>query len=153
MLTSPPDSSHCRIRRRQLDAYADGGRHVQTARHVGYQLEFVDLLHHDEDAASHLLCQQRQFHIVLVLVSVADYDAVLVGVYGQYGMQFRLGACLQPDVVLVAVAHYLAHHRLHLVHLDGVDYIVLALILVFARRTSEAFGNLADTVVENVGET
>ena len=76
--------------RRQFDSYANGGRHVQTARHIGYQLEFVYLLYHDEDAASHLLCQQRQFHIVLILVSVADYDAVLMCVDGQYGVKFRL---------------------------------------------------------------
>ncbi len=68
-------------------------------------------------------------------------------------MQLRFGAGLQSDVVFVAVTNYFGNHGLHLVHLDGVDDEVLAVVAVFVGRVPEAVRDLADTVVKNIGET
>ena len=98
----------------------------------------MKFLHHQIDAPAHLLRQERQFHIILILVAVADDKGIFVGIDGQYGVQLRFGAGFKADVVLVAVAHYLFHHLAHLVHLDWIDNEVLAGVPVFFGCTLEA---------------
>ncbi len=71
----------------------------------------------------------------------------------KHGMQLRLRSGLKADVVLVAVADYLLNHLTHLVDLDRIDHEVLSLVVVFLRSHAEATGNLADAVVEYIGET
>ncbi len=39
----------------EFDADADVGLHVELLRHLGDDVEFVELFHHDEDALAHLL--------------------------------------------------------------------------------------------------
>ena len=56
----------------QFDAYADVGLHVEFLGSLGDDVDFVEFLHHDEDALAHLLCQQCQFDVTLVFVAVAD---------------------------------------------------------------------------------
>ena len=46
----------------------------------------------------------------------------------------------------------LLDHRLHLVHLDGVDHVVLSLVVVLVGCLLEAAPRLFDSVVEDVGE-
>ena len=137
----------------QLDADADVGANLQPFRNVGDEFQFVHLLDHEEDAASHLLGQQRQFDVVFVLVAVADDERVLVGIDSQYSVEFGFRAGLQTDVEFLAVAHNLLDHRSHLVHLDGIDDKVLGRVAILVGRLFEAFRDFLDTVVENIGET
>ena len=137
LLASPPLSAHL---------------HVELLGGLGDDLQFVELFDDDEDAFAHLLGQQRQFNIALVLVSVAHDERVALALYGDDGMQFGLRSGLQSEVELASVADDLFHHRLHLVHLDGVDDEVLPLVVVFLLGLLKATGRLLDAVVEDVGE-
>jgi hypothetical protein len=114
-------------RRGELDADADVGPYTELLRHVGDDLQFVDLLHHEEDALAHLLRQQGQLYVALVLVAVADDERVVVHVGGNDGVELGLGTGFQSQVVFLAVADDFLHHRAHLIHLDGVDDEILAL--------------------------
>ena len=61
---------------RELDAHTHIGPDTQLLGNIGYEFQFVGFLHHQEDSTPHLLRQQSQFHIALVLVAVADDERV-----------------------------------------------------------------------------
>ena len=112
-------------------------------------MQFLD---DQENALSHLLCQQGQFDEVLVLVSVADDEAVGVHVGGQHGVKFGFGTRFQSQVVAFAVANNLLHDRAHLVDLHGVDNEVVSLVVVLFFCLDKALGRLLDAVVEDIGK-
>ena len=56
----------------ELDAYAYVGFDVQAFSYLVDENQLVKLLHDEEDAPSHLLCEQGEFDVSSVLVSVAD---------------------------------------------------------------------------------
>ena len=56
----------------QLHPYADVGLHLESLGDADCQLQLVEFLHHDEDLLAHLLCQQGQLDVALILVAVAD---------------------------------------------------------------------------------
>ena len=72
--------------RRELDADAEVGADVELAGDSGYELELVELFYYKEDLAAHLLGQQGQLHVFLVLVAVADDHGTGVGIHGQDGV-------------------------------------------------------------------
>ena len=115
----------------QLDPDTDIRANFQTLGYSRYIPQLVQLLYHEVNVPSHLLCQQCQLDIVLVLVSVTDNHGIVVNVDGQDSVQFRLGACLQPDIILCTMTYNLLHDRTHLVHLDRVDNKVLPRITIF----------------------
>jgi len=119
---------------------------------TGYDVNLIELLNHDEDALAHLLSQQRQLNVGLVLVSVADDERVAVTLHGDDGVQLRLAAGLQSEVELASVGDDFLHDGLHLVYLDGVDDVALALVVILLGSLLEARCGLLDAVVENVGE-
>ena len=61
-----------RPRRSQLDTDAEIGLHPQLTGRFGNELQLIELLHDNEDMLSHLLCQQGQLNVALVLVAIAD---------------------------------------------------------------------------------
>ena len=75
---------------RKFDAYAYVGPYLQLARYIGYKAQFVELFHHQIDAASHLLGQKSKFDIGGILVTVADYQGIGVDVGGEHRMEFGL---------------------------------------------------------------
>ncbi len=136
----------------ELDADADIGGYLQTPGHGVNQLQLVELFHYEDYAASHLVGQHSQLHIVLVLVSVADDKCVLGDIGGQHGMKLGLGAGLQADVEFLAVRHNLLHHRAHLVHLYRVNHKILRLVAILLGRMPETVRDFLHTVVEDVRE-
>ena len=141
---------------RQLDAEADVGADVQSLGNSVDEFQLAQFLNDDKYAASHLLCQQCEFDVALVLITVADDDwiSVQVGhVAGEHGMQFGFAAGFQTDVELLAVSDDFLDDLSHLVHLDGIDDEVGPLVLIFLGGLLEATRNLVDAVVQNVGET
>ena len=141
-----------RARRRQLDADAQVGAHVEPLGGLCDEVYLVELLHHDEDSLAHLLGQQGQLDVAVVLVAIAHDEGVALALHGDDGMELGLGAGLQSQVELAAVADDFLHHRLHLVHFDGVDDEVLPLVAVFLLGLLEAAGRLLDAVVQDVGK-
>ncbi len=139
-------------RRGELDAHAEVGPHAEFLSRAGDSLQFVELLHHDEDAFAHLLRQKGQLDIVLVLVAVAHDERVALALHGDHGVEFGLGAALETEVELASVADDLLHHGLHLVHLYGVYHEALARVAVFLGRLGEAARRFLDAVVEDVGK-
>ena len=68
-------------------------------------------------------------------------------------MEFGLRTSLQSEVELPSVRDDLFDHGLHLVHLDGIDHIVLTFIIIFLGGFLETAPRLLDPVVKNIGET
>ena len=87
----------------QLDADADIRAHTQLLGLTGNDVQFVQLLYNDEDALTHLLSQQSQFDVRLVLISVTDDDRVALALYGNDSMELRLGTSLDTQVELTTV--------------------------------------------------
>ena len=136
----------------ELDADAQVGVYAELLGGLGDDGQLGQFLDDEEDALAHLLRQQSQFDEVLVLVPVADDEAVGVHVCGEHGVQFGLGACFEAQVVAFAVADDFLHDGPHLVDLDGEDDEVFALVVVLFARLAEAFVGLLNAVVEDVGE-
>ncbi len=134
----------------ELDTYADVGTYAEAFGYVGDKPQFVQLFHHQVYTATHLLGQQCQLDIALVLVSVADYQGIGVGVGGQDGVQFGLGSGFEADIEFGAVAHNFLHDLAHLIYLDGVYHIILCRVSVAGGCFAEAVRNFLDTVVQNV---
>ena len=137
----------------QFDADAEVRLHIQLLRCPGNEVYFVELLHHDEDALAHLLRQQSQFDVALILVTVADDERVALALYGDDCVQLGLRPGLQSQIELASVGDDFLHHRLHLIHLNRIDDEVLGLESVLLSCLLEAGRSLLDTVVKNVGET
>ena len=127
--------------------------HTKLLRGLCNDSQLWQFLNDEEDALAHLLCQQSQLDEVLVLVPVADDEAVAVHVGCEDGMQLRLRASFQSEVVALAVTDNLLNDRSHLVYLDREDDEMLALVLVLLCGFAEALVGLLNTVVEDVGET
>ena len=140
---------------RQLDAEADIGTDVEATGHAVDQFQLAQFFHHHKDAAAHLLGQESQFDVALILIAVADDDGIGVQVghvAGQHSVQLGLAAGLQADVELLAVSDDLFHHLPHLVHLDGIDDEVTALVLILFGGLLEATRDFVNAVVQDVGE-
>ena len=137
----------------QFDADADIRTDIHLFGLTGDNLQLVHLLHHDKDLLTHLLCQQGQLNVTLVLVSVTDDDGVALTLHGDDGMELGFRAGLQSQVELTTMRNDLFNDRLHLVHLDGVDHIVLTFVVVFLTGLLEAAPGLFNPVVKDIGET
>ena len=73
--------------------------------------------------------------------------------HGDDGMQLRLGTSLQSQVELTAVRDNFIDYWLHLVHLDGIDHVVVAFVLILLAGLLETAPCLLNTVVKDVRKT
>ena len=114
---------------------------MQPACHTVDEFQLAEFLDDYKDASTHLLGQQGEFDIPLVLVAVTDDDGIGVQVghvAGKHGVQLGFAAGFQTDVELLAVSDDFFNDLPHLVHLDGVDDEVGTLVLIFLGRFLEA---------------
>ena len=147
----PDDCQRPEPLRRQLDAHADVRAHADLLGVLEHQLELGELLDDRDDLPAHLLRQHRHLDELVVLEAVAD-DRRVVGRHRRHREQLGLAAGLEAEAVLLAeVEHFLDDLPL-LVHLDRVDAAVLALVLVLVDRALERAVDLAEAVLEDVGE-
>ena len=87
-----------------------------------------------------------------VLVAVADQQGFRVVHDGEDGVQLRLGPGFEADVVRPAEFYDFFHHLALLVHLDRVDAVVLAFVVVFLDGVLENGGQAVDAGAQNIGE-
>ena len=148
----PPDDCQRPLPRDgQLDAHADLRPHADLLRRLENQPQLGVFLDDRDDVAADLLGQHRHFDELGVLEAVADDGRLVVG-QRHHGQQLRLGAGLEAELVRPAeVEHFLDDLPL-LIHLDRVDAAVAALVLVLRDGGLEGVVNLAEAVLEDVGE-
>ncbi|CDF22979.1 unknown [Prevotella sp. CAG:617] len=137
----------------QLDADTQIGAHAQLFGRAGNDFELRQFFNHQEHAFPHFLSQQGQLNKILVLVAVADNQAVAVHVGSQDGMQLGLAARLKTEIVFFSVADDFLYHRAHLIDLDGVYNKVLPLEVILLGRLIEAGRGLFNPIVQDVGKT
>ena len=142
-----------RSARGEFYPYAKVRLDIELPRRLGNDFEFVEFLDDNENSLAHLLRQQSQLYIVLVLVSVADDERVALTLQRDDGMQLRLRARLESQVELSSVRDYLLHHGLHLVHLYRIDDKVLPFVVIFLCGNIEAVRRFLDSVVQDIGKT
>ena len=98
-----------------------------------------------------LLGQHRRFDELGVLEAVADDRRLVVG-ERDHGEQFRLGPCLEAELVGPAELEDFLDDLPLLVDLDRVDAAVAALVLVLRDRRLEGGVDIAQAVLQDVGE-
>ena len=98
-----------------------------------------------------LLRQHRHLDVLVVFEAVADDGRIVVG-QRHHGHQLGLRAGLQTEVERLAEFQHLFHHLPLLVDLDRVHAAVLALVVVLADGRLKRGVELAQTVLQNVGE-
>ena len=79
-----------RSARSQLDTNADVRLNAKLLCGSGNQSYLAHLLNNDKYALAHLLCEQRQFDVALILVAVAHDDRVALALHSDNGMQLGL---------------------------------------------------------------
>ena len=79
-----------RSARSQLDTNADVRLNAKLLCGSGNQSYLAHLLNNDKYALAHLLCEQRQFDVALVLVAVAHDDRVALALHSDNGVQLGL---------------------------------------------------------------
>ena len=136
----------------QLDADTDIGLDTQFLRLLGNDFQFVKLFDDNKDTLAHLLSQQGQLDVRLILITITDNDGIALALYGNDRMQLRLRTGLDTQVELTSVRDNLFYHGLHLVHLNREHNIVLGLILILLGSLLKAAPRLLDTIIEDIGE-
>ena len=140
-----------RAARRQLDAHADVRPHADLFGVLQDELELGVFLDDRDDQAAHLLGQHRHLDELGVLEAVADDRHVVFGERDDR-QQLGLAAGLESEAELAADGGDFLDDLALLVDLDRVDAAVAPLVLVLRDRALERGVNLAEPVLEDVGE-
>ena len=109
------------------------------------------LLDDRNDVAADLLGQHRRLDELGVLEAVADDRRVVVG-DGDDGQQLRLAAGFEAEAVRPAEVEHLFDDLPLLIDLDRIDAAVAALVLVLGDGAVKRRVDLAEAVLEDVGE-
>ena len=139
-----------RGQRRQAHAQADLRLDLELGCLIDHQGNFRLFFDNDEHVVAELLPHQRQADEFTVLVAIAD-DGAALGCQGQHRQQFGLGTGLQANRDVLR-GNDVFHHGFLLVDLDRVQRGVLALVVQARDVGVERAGQLAYTVLQNVGE-
>ena len=137
----------------EFDTYSYVRTDFQFFRYGSHSPQLVQFFDDDEYVTSHFLRQQGKLDIAFVLVPVADNHGIIVDIYRQDGVQFRLGTGFEPYIVFGPVPDYFLDYGTHLVYFDRIYYEVLRGIAVLVGSSPETVGNLFYPVVEYVRET
>lgn len=135
---------------RQAHTQADLRLDLERCRLFDHQADFGLFLDDDEDVVTELLAHQRQTDEFAVLVAVAD-DGAALRRQGQDRQQLRLGTGFQADGDVLGGDDVL-DHRFLLVDLDRIERGVLALVFQARDVAVEGAGELAHTVLQDIGE-
>ena len=131
---------------------SDHGLHARLGGDADDLVEFRQLLDDHEDALAQLAAEQGEADVIVVLVPVADDEALVALVHRQRDHQLGLRAGLQPVVVVLAGGEDLLDHFAELVDLDGKDAAVGALVTLLLDGADEDLVKLEDAVAQQVLE-
>ena len=67
-------------------------------------------------------------------------------------MEFRLRTCLYTEIEFLTVGDDFFHHGLYLVDLDGIDHVILSLVVILLSCLLKATPCLLNPVVEDIRE-
>ena len=138
---------------RELDPHAEARPHVVRLRVLQDQRELGEVLDDRDDGATELRGQDHRLDVAVVLEAVAD-DEPLGLALGErhHGEQFGLGAHLEAEAELAAVAVDFLDHQPLLVHLDREHRAVAALVFVLGDRGGERVAQPRQPVAQDVRE-
>ena len=129
------------------------GRTWYFSRVLQDQLQLVEVLDHRDDRAAELGREDHRLDVAVVLEAVAD-DHALRRVLGQRHdrEQLGLGARLEAEAELLAVAVDLFDDQALLVHLDREHRAVAVLVVVLGDRLRERLVQARQAVTQDVRE-
>ena len=141
-----------RALRREAHPHSEVGPDSQLPGGLDHEVDLVEAVDHDDRSAAELLGQQRQLHVGVVLVAVADDQRVRRVQQRQRDQQLRLAARLQAHALGGAVLDDLLHHVPLLIHLDGIDAPVAAAVAVLLDGGLEGLAEPLHPAGEDVRE-
>ena len=133
----------------QLRANPDRRAHTDTLRVLGDQRQLGILLDHRDDLAPDLLGQHRHLDVLVVFEAVTDDGSVVIG-QRHHSQQFRLRTRFEAEFIGLAELQHLFHNLALLIHLDGVNTAVPAVIFVLPDRHIEGVVQFAQAVLQNL---
>ena len=137
----------------ELHAHADARAHAVVVGVLEDQRQLVEVLDHRDDGAAELRGERHRLDVAVVLEAVADDEPIrLVLGHRHHGEQLGLGADLEAEAELLAVAIHLFDDQALLVHLDGEHGGVAVLVVVLGDGLLEGGVQVLQAVREDVGE-
>ena len=115
------------------------------------QIELSIFLYYRNNAPADLRREHHHLDVFVVFKAVADDRRVVVG-DRQHRQQLRLRPSLQTEPVRTPVLENFLHHLALLVHLDGINAAVAALVAVIVDRVLKRLVHFAEPVLEDLAE-
>ena len=136
----------------ELDPDAEFWLDAGFLHQLDHLLQLEQLFDDQGDVVADLGGVEHRLDILGILVAVADDRQVVAAGDGDAGHQFRLGADLKADIVAFAVLGDRLHHLALLVHLDGIEGLVLGRVLVLGNGALEDPVDAGNPPLEDVHE-
>ena len=142
-----------RARSGEVDAHADLGTDLVLVGVLHDEPEFREVLDHRNDVAPELGRQRDELDVAVFLEAVAN-DEPLGRVTGEAHDREQLGlrADLETEAILRSVLADFLNHAALLVHLDGVNRVVLALVAVLLDRRVERLVQILQATMKEIAE-
>ena len=137
--------------RGELHAHADLRPDAHLLGGFEDQAQLGVFLDDRDDVPPDLVAEHRRFDVLGVLEAVADDRRVVVG-HRDDGQQLGLRAGFEAEVIRLAEVEHFFDDLPLLVHLDRVDAAVAALVLVLGDGVLKRGVNVAEAMLQDVGE-
>ena len=138
---------------RELHPHADLRAHAVALRVLQDRVDLLEILHHRDDGAAELRGDDDGLDVAVVLEAVAHHDPIR-GILGDRHdrQELGLGADLEAEAELLAVAVDLLDDQALLIHLDRKHRGVAIAVVVFLDGGAEGLREMPQPVGEDVGE-
>ncbi len=135
----------------QLHPHSDGRADVVISGVLQNEMQFPEILDDRDDLPAELRRQDGRLDVAVILESVAHDESFGSSPgEGHHRQKLGLGADLEAEVVLGAVAKHLLDHRALLVHLDRVCRHVAPAIIVFGDSVGESSSQGHESVCQDI---
>ena len=138
--------------RAEAGPHADDRTDARLLRHVEDQRDLLGLLHDQDDLPAQGHAAQREPHVGLVLVAVADDEGVAFQAVRERHRELGLAARLEPHAEAPARPDQLVEDLALLVDLDREDAAVDAVVVELLDRSLERAEDLVDAGLEDLRE-